>query len=405
MSPQNRNPYSAAEPGLGYIYQGRFALLHILSLPEESGVLIEMDDDLDFVDVDGQKSLASLKHKRAGERVTDLSVDFWKSVRIWLASYLREGGISSKLRFFLFTTASVSPSSFLRFLVPEAERPTDPLHVMAASALRETTSETILPIREQFEGLKAHEQEDFLSRISIMDNSPRITQIPSLAIDSHLRTIRREFRGAVFERLEGWWFNLVIKALSGERTGPIFGYEVSDKLSAISEEYQSNNLPITFRNRVPDGGVDAETDKRLFVAQLRAINISPSRLRNAILDYYRAFEQRSSWARENLLVSGEVEDYEDRLVEEWGRFRDVLFEDLTLDSAEDAMIEAGKALYNWAELETAQLRIRERVDEPYVVRGAFHMLANVQPTPRVYWHPRFLERLASIFEVTDEAVG
>ena len=39
------------------------------------------------------------------------------------------------------------------------------------------------------------------------------------------------------------------------------------------------------------------------------------------------------------------------------------------------------------------LRIRERVTEPYVVRGAFHILANASPSPRVYWHPRFLERL------------
>ncbi|MGA4815304.1 ABC-three component system protein [Pseudomonas aeruginosa] len=31
------------------------------------------------------------------------------------------------------------------------------------------------------------------------------------------------------------------------------------------------------------------------------------------MDYYRAFEQRSAWARASLLVLGEVEEYEDRL--------------------------------------------------------------------------------------------
>jgi len=132
------------------------------------------------------------------------------------------------------------------------------------------------------------------------------------------------------------------------------------------------------------------------VTQLREIGIKPNRIQNAILDYYRAFKQRSSWARENVLVEGEVEEYEDLLVDEWGRYRDVIFEDLDDDCAENLLKEAGKELYKWAELNTDHLRIRERVSEPYVVRGNFHILANQRPTPRVYWHPRFLKRINDI---------
>ena len=137
--------------------------------------------------------------------------------------------------------------------------------------------------------------------------------------------------------------------------------------------------------------------------QLREIGISSARIRNAILDYYRAYEQRSAWARENLLVSGEVEEYEDRLEDEWSRYRDVVFETLDQDSAESVMREAGQRLYQWADLESGNLstlRIRERVTEPYVVRGGFHILANTIPTPRIYWHPLFLKRLHELLAVT-----
>jgi len=72
--------------------------------------------------------------------------------------------------------------------------------------------------------------------------------------------------------------------------------------------------------------------------QLREIGIASNRIRNAILDYYRAFEQRSAWARENLLVSGELEEYEDRMVDEWSRYRDVVFEDLDEKSAEAVLL-------------------------------------------------------------------
>jgi hypothetical protein len=161
-------------------------------------------------------------------------------------------------------------------------------------------------------------------------------------------------------------------------------------------------VPITFRGKVPEGEIDTDGDERLFVRQLREIGISSSRIRNTILDYYRAYEQRSAWARENLLISGELEEYEDRLEDEWSRYRDVVFEKLNGETAETVLREAGQKLYQWADLESgniSSLRIRERVTEPYVVRGCFHILANINPLPRIYWHPFFLKRLREVLAV------
>ena len=53
--------FSAGAQGLGYIYQVRLALLRLLQLPENTAVSLEKDDDLDFVDSGGGKSLVSLK--------------------------------------------------------------------------------------------------------------------------------------------------------------------------------------------------------------------------------------------------------------------------------------------------------------------------------------------------------
>lgn len=398
--------FSAGEQGLGYIYQARLALLQLLQLPEDTAVFLEKDDDLDFVDSDGSKSLASLKHKAIGDRLTDLSTDFWKSVRIWLARYKRDGRSASNLRFFLFTTGTVSDASFLKRFLPVrlgTDDETTTLSEQAEEALSKSKSDLIGEIAQAFNELTSTEKEDFLTRILIFDGSPRIQDIPDTIKDMHMRSVRREHRNAVFERLEGWWNDAVIKQLIGSREEGIFGYEVSDKLSALSEEYKLDNLPITFRGKQPTGEIDTENDPRTFVAQLRKIGISSNRIRNAILDYYRAFEQRSEWARENLLVSGEIEDYEDRLVDEWSRYKDVVFEELDENSAEDVLLRAGRELYTWADQQTGNyesLRIRARVTEPYVTRGSFHILADAAPAPRVYWHPRFLDHLGRLLEVT-----
>jgi hypothetical protein len=397
--------YSASEQGLGYIYQARLALLQLLQLPEDTAVFLEKDDDLDFVDGGGGKSLASLKHKAVGDRLTDLSTDFWKSVNIWLARYKRDGCTSSNFRFFLLTTGTVSADSFLSRFIPDQSVTSGDaatLTELTEAALAKTTSKVIGPIAKEFNTLGDVEKQDFLERILIMGGSPRIGDIPATIRDKHMRSIRREHREFVFQRLEGWWNDAVIQQLSGAKAEEIFGYEVSDKLSAFAEEYKADNLPITVRGKAPAGEIDTENDPRLFVAQLREIGISSNRIRSAILDYYRAFEQRSAWARENLLVSGEIEEYEDRLADEWGRYKDVAFENLKDHSVEEALQGAGATLYNWAEFETGKiesLRIRARVTEPYVVRGSFHILADATPEPRVYWHPRFLDRLGKVLGV------
>ena len=405
MTDRPTDKYSAGEQGLGYIYQARLALLHLLQLPEDTSVFLEKDDDLDFVDGGGGKSLASLKHKAVGDRLTDLSTDFWKSVNIWLARYKRDGRAASNLRFFLFTTGTVSADSFLARLLPDqpvASGDSATLTELADAALAKSKSQLIGPIITEFNELSDREKQDFIERILILDGSPRIGDIPATIRDKHMRSIRREHREFVFERLEGWWTDAVIKQLTGARPEGIFGYEVSDKLSNLAEEYKADNLPITFRGKAPADEIDTDADPRLFVAQLREIGISSNRIRSAILDYYRAFEQRSAWARENLLALGEVEEYEDRLADEWGRYKDVAFEKLKGDSAEEALREAGSALYNWAEFETGKiesLRIRARVTEPYVLRGSLHILADATPEPRVYWHPRFLDRLGELLGV------
>ena len=120
MDDNRADQFSASEQGLGYLYQPRLALLNVLQLPEDTSVYVEKDDDLDFVDNAGKTTLGSLKHKAAGERLTNLSTDFWKSVRIWLTRYDEDGRVESTHRFYLFTTNEVSETSFLKAFLPTA---------------------------------------------------------------------------------------------------------------------------------------------------------------------------------------------------------------------------------------------------------------------------------------------
>ena len=393
--PDDNVSFSAAEQALGYFYQPRYALLQLLRMSEDTRCFIERDDDIDFTDAEEGRILASLKHKAPGDTLTDLSPDFWKSVRIWLTHYLRQDVSHASDSYFLFTTGAVTVGSFLEAFLPSTERDAS-IRQLAIDVLAQTGSKTIKKTKALLDTLPEGQWPDFFNRITIFDNLERIQDIPQLIINEKLRTVRPQFRRPVYERLEGWWFNQCIELLAGRRTEALKGSEVSEMLSFITEQFRDDNLPIDFEGAEPEGGVNPETDDRIFVKQLRAIGLKSDRLTRAILDYYRAFEQRGKWQRENVTLTGEIDKYDDRLVDEWARLREIVFEELKEDSPEEILQQTGRKLLN--QLSTSDhgnLRIRAGVTATYVTMGSYHMLAN-EETPRVHWHPRFIERMIEI---------
>ena len=398
MGNNSDNKYSASSQYLGYTYQSRFALYYLLGLSEDTSLFIEKEDDVVFIN-EHKLSLGSMKHKRDGDVLTNLSNDFWKSVNVWLYAYEKNGRISSSLLFILFTTSSVASSSFLNnFLIPDTN--TNDLSILSAieSALSETISKIVLPIKEKYNQLKPAEKKDFLSRIRIADKTPRIENLRSKVIDKYFRAIKREVRDDVYDHFIGWWEEQVLGILTKTRKTPISCGEAFDKISSIGSEYDYDNLPINFSTRELSNEEYRASEQMQFVKQLKEIDVPTNTVTKAITDYYRAYEQRSLWARKQLWIDGEILAYENKLVDEWERVKDAFTRGLKNDVSEKELKDIGFKIFQWAEFEANTLRIREKVTENYVRRGHFHLLANEKPLPRVYWHPFFLKRLESIFK-------
>ena len=389
--------YAAGEQGLGYVYQIRFALVHLMKQDDETlSLLIEADDDVQLKDVNGKDTLISLKHKQAGETVGTLSVDFWKSVRIWLDRYNRDGKLACNHAYCMVTTARVGPSSMLKFFQAGADPKPASFTDDLLAEVHGSASELSKEINDSLAKLTPAEREDFLARIVIADRSSRINELES-AIASQLKSVVPKFRVDVRERLEGWWLGQAIDVIRKQRA-PITSSEVWLMVSAISSQYHDERLPITFEEEHPPNGIDPLNDPRQFVQQLRAIGVPTAGLEMAILDFYRAVSQRSHWLRVNVLIGGEMQKFERRLVGEWKRAK-VWAEIDGLDS-EAQLQEAGRRLYKWAENQSSHLQIRKQVTEDFLRRGSFHILADEKPEPRVHWHPKFLETLKATVQVT-----
>ena len=175
------NQFSAADQALGYLYQLRYALFQTLRLPEETLCLIEKDDDIDFSDPEEGRILASLKHKAPGDTLTDLSPDFWKSVRIWLDYYMKNDISTASVSFFLFTTGRVVIDSFLERFLPNAQKGVEIVDTVCR-VLERSESKTIKKTKDILEQLSHDKWPDFFRRIKIFDSQERIQDIPTLII-------------------------------------------------------------------------------------------------------------------------------------------------------------------------------------------------------------------------------
>ena len=90
---------------------------------------------------------------------------------------------------------------------------------------------------------------------------------------------------------------------------------------------------------------DLNENERVFVEQLRLILLGNERLRMAIGDYYRAFQQRTKWLSEGLLYPRELENYEDYLIGEWRRQVAVMKEEIEKLPQEERMAQSGRNLF------------------------------------------------------------
>ena len=388
--------FSAPEQSLGYLFQARRALLVVLRSAADSEIAIEGLDDIVLRDATGELTLEQLKHHVSRTAtLSDASPDLWKTLRVW-STLLARGELPSSRVMTLVTTASAPASSASALLRAGPGR--DPMGALARlrTVAESSQNAALEPAFSAFQALDESQQEALVRSMYILDDAPDIESTET-AIKSEIRyAVRPSHITALYERLEGWWFGRVTAHLMGRSASPIPQLSVHTKLSEIAMQLRDDDLPIDYRNARPPH-IDPIGDERRFVKQVWEVTDNVRRVEFAIIDYYRAYEQRSRWLREELLVDGELEDYEDLLVEEWDRYRNSISSSRTWHEDDaDSCRRFGEELLVWVE-QRASVPLRPRVSEAYIVRGSYHLLAD-REQPRVWWHPLFLQRLT---ELTD----
>lgn len=374
--------YSASASSLGYDYQIRYALLSALEGEMDDTIFVETLDDIEIKN-NGTQKLLSLKHKKVGNHLTDLAVDFWKSVNIWLKRYNSSQGV----KFYLITTEDISTDSFLNFFSNNINRSID-INLIDKIEQKLSTSKNsiIINVYNDLKKLTHYQKIDFFSRINILNNTERITEIPNRIKKTFLTAAKINRLNDIYERLEGWWFNKVIECMANNWNENLTKKNIILKINQINEEYFSDSLPLLYIDFEMD---DSEIEKYIdedyvFIKKINDIKLKKTQISKCVVDFYKATNERNDWIKKSLITSDEINRFERTLVDEWDRFKDSIFdEDLSLTSEE--IVEIGKKIFNWSQ--SSNFNIKTKVTEKYISRGTFHIIAD-DVKDRLYWLPK-----------------
>lgn len=405
---------SSAKPSmLGYFYQPFFALQILMSKDiaecDNAQIYIENIDDIDFQMGNNHLTLYQNKHhiNRQGS-ISDKSEDLWKTLRIWSERIKNNEIDINNTSFILTTTVDASTDSIASKLsINKSTRNTQEALEKLIRISKEGVENKDKRLSD--ENIRKHVNEDYyesfysldlqlktklVQNIYILDNQPEIESVQNNIKQFLTFSVRRDQINYFYEKLIGWWFSKVINNLIEDNKIPITYNELHEKISDISDEFKKDSLPIDYE--FDFSNVTAEylsPEQKNFIKQLNLILVNDKEIANAVLDYYRAYMQRSKWIKEGKLYIGDLSQYEQRLIREWEQVKSKLENTRTIINENDK-IELGKDIY----FQVGDLKLpicSSGVHSNrgfYIMRGSYHILSN---SLRIGWHPEYVQRLNS----------
>lgn len=395
--------HTAAGQTAGYVYQCRYALLAALREPEPTPQLqisIEQLDDVAFEDRGEPLVLLQTKHHiNARASLTDACPDLWKTLGIWASELASKPELLGRIRLLLITTAAAPEGSAAQLLRGKG-RDVERALAILRKVIKESNNRANAAAYACFEALVPDAQAALLRAVEVVDRNPQLADLD----EPLCRELRRMGQSSqlqqILERVEGWWWGRVYRALTDKSVSRISILELESALDEVRDGFARGNLPVDFASADPTAEHLAAYEATTFVTQVRLVDNSADAVTRAKRNYYRAFEQRSRWLRELLIVNDEITRYDKALIEEIEPHITMMLSELAATTDVTAKKRAGRNLLHWASTSTP-LPLRN-VTQRFLTLGSYHILAD---DSRVAWHPDCCEQIMPLIDPDSDRKG
>lgn len=387
--------HQASEQMLGYLYQVRYALALLLENDNsDCQISIEKFDDVAFSKDDIPIQLIQLKHHIQHQgNLADASTDMWRTIKVWLDAISETLDILDGTNFLIITTATAPIDSAAFLLKKDSNRNPDTAYQKLKTVCFSSVNQAHQRYYDAFREAGEDTVKQLIRQIYIIDCASNIIDVEK-DILKHIRySCIPKHQKMIYERLEGWWFKKAIDALCCDTPVFVNQNQVRSFIVSVSQEYADDNLPIDILDIDDLQESNFSANEKIFHEQLKLICLGNHRMQLALRDYYRAFRQRASWVRNDLLYVNELGQYEQRLIDEWEHAFAAMEETLseTNNATEEEKAKEGRQLFS--DIEKRDIRIRPKCQEAFIMRGSYHILANQL---KIGWHVDFFDRLKQL---------
>lgn len=387
--------HQASEQMLGYLYQVRYALALLLENDNsDCQISIEKFDDVAFSKDDIPIQLIQLKHHIQHQgNLADASTDMWRTIKVWLDAISETPDILDGTNFLIITTATAPIDSAAFLLKKDSNRNPDTAYQKLKTVCFSSVNQAHQRYYDAFREAGEDTVKQLIRQIYIIDRASNIIDVEK-DILKHIRySCIPKHQKMIYERLEGWWFKKAIDALCCDTPVFVNQNQVRSFIVSVSQEYADDNLPIDILDIDDLQEDNFSANEKIFHEQLKLICLGNHRMQLALRDYYRAFRQRASWVRNDLLYVNELGQYEQRLIDEWEHAFAAMEETLseTNNATEEEKAKEGRQLFS--DIEKRDIRIRPKCQEAFIMRGSYHILANQL---KIGWHVDFFDRLKQL---------
>lgn len=387
--------HQASEQMLGYLYQVRYALALLLENDNsDCQISIEKFDDVAFSKDDIPIQLIQLKHHIQHQgNLADASTDMWRTIKVWLDAISETPDILDGTNFLIITTATAPIDSAAFLLKKDSNRNPDTAYQKLKTVCFSSVNQAHQRYYDAFREAGEDTVKQLIRQIYIIDCASNIIDVEK-DILKHIRySCIPKHQKMIYERLEGWWFKKAIDALCCDTPVFVNQNQVRSFIVSVSQEYADDNLPIDILDIDDLQESNFSANEKIFHEQLKLICLGNHRMQLALRDYYRAFRQRASWVRNDLLYVNELGQYEQRLIDEWEHAFAAMEETLseTNNATEEEKAKEGRQLFS--DIEKRDIRIRPKCQEAFIMRGSYHILTNQL---KIGWHVDFFDRLKQL---------
>jgi hypothetical protein len=173
--------FAAREPSLGYFYQIRYSLFLLLSNRDILNPLLKIEslDDIEIQTPDKTEIFQTKLKLKSKAKLTDSSVDFWKTIRVWADNINNKRVTVDKTIFTLISTEKVSDDSYLKTIRDDLKSDVqiDSIVQQMDAVATSSTNATNKKAYDEYLKLSVSDKKSLIKNIHIVDSAADIDQI------------------------------------------------------------------------------------------------------------------------------------------------------------------------------------------------------------------------------------